>query len=125
LGRIAPYLFIVLAVAAAVYAVSKRRDELAMMLGHLGPLTVVVSLLFGLLGTCASFMLWRQILFGLGVDPPRSESFRVYFVSQLGKYLPGSVWPVVAQMEFGKKTGMGRRTMLAANALSLALRACR
>jgi len=59
--------------------------------------------------------------FGLGVDPPRAESFRVFFVSQIGKYLPGSVWPVVAQMEFGKKTGIARRTMLAANALTLAL----
>jgi hypothetical protein len=121
LGRIAPYLFIVLAGAAAVYAISKRRDQLAVALGHLGLLAVVASVLFGMLGTCSSFMLWRQILLGLGVDPPRPESFRVFFVSQLGKYLPGSVWPVVAQMEFGKKTGMGRRTMLAANALTLAL----
>lgn len=121
LGRIAPYLFVVLAGAAAVYAISRRRDELAAALDHLGPLAVMTSMLFGMLGTCSSFLLWRQILLGLGVDPPQSESFRVFFVSQLGKYLPGSVWPVAAQMEYGKKTGMGRRTMLAANALTLAL----
>jgi uncharacterized membrane protein YbhN (UPF0104 family) len=121
LGRIAPYVFIVLAGGAAVYAVSRRRAELTVVLGHLGPLAVVASVLFGLLGTGASFLLWRQMLLGLGADPPRSASFRVFFVSQLGKYLPGSVWPVLAQMEFGKKTGIGRRTMLAANALTLAL----
>jgi len=121
LGRIAPYVFLVLAAAAAVYAVSKRQHELAAALDHLGPLAVAASVLFGLLGTGASFLLWRQLLLGLGADPPRSESFRAFFVSQLGKYLPGSVWPVVAQMEFGRKTGIGRRTMLAANALTLAL----
>jgi hypothetical protein len=121
LGRIAPYLFIVLAAAAAVYAISNRRAELAVVLGHLGPLAVTVSMFFGMLGTGMSFLIWRQLLLGLGVDPPRSSSFRVYFVSQLGKYLPGSVWPVVAQMEFGRKTGIARRTMLAANALTLAL----
>jgi glycosyltransferase 2 family protein len=119
--RVAPYLFIVLACAAGVDAVSTRRADLAMEMGHLGPMAVMVSVFFGMLGTGASFMLWRQLLLGLGVDPPRSGSFRVFFISQLGKYLPGSVWPVVAQMEFGKKTGIGRRTMLAANALTLAL----
>ena len=121
LGRIAPYLFVVLAVVAASYSVSKNRRELAIVLDQLVPLTVVASVLFGMLGTCASFLLWRQLLVGLSVDPPRSESARVFFVSQLGKYLPGSVWPVVAQMEFGRKVGIGRRTMLAANALTLAL----
>jgi hypothetical protein len=27
---------------------------------------------------------------------------RILFLGQLGKYLPGSVWPVLAQMELGK-----------------------
>ena len=121
LGRIAPYVFILLAGAAAIYAISKRRAELAVVLGHLGPLAVVASLLFGMLGTGVSFLLWRQMLLGLGVDRPLAGSFRVFFVGQLGKYLPGSVWPVVAQMEYGKKRGIARRTILAANALTLAL----
>ena len=121
LRRIAPYVFIALAGAAAVYAIGKNRAELAVVLGQLQPLAVVASLLFGMLGTGASFLLWRQLLLGLGVDPPRASSFRVFFVGQLGKYLPGSVWPVVAQMEYGKKTGIARRTILAANALTLAL----
>lgn len=121
LARVAPYLFIILAGGAAVYAISTHRDELTEVLGQLGPLAVAASMLFGMLGTGVSFLIWRQMLLGLGVDPPRSSSFHVFFVSQLGKYLPGSVWPVVAQMEFGKKTGIARRTMLAANALTLAL----
>jgi uncharacterized membrane protein YbhN (UPF0104 family) len=121
LRRTAPYVFIVLAVAAAAYAVSKRRNELAEVLGHLGPVAVLAAVFFGMLGTGAAFLVWRAMLQGLGVDAPRPASFRVYFVGQLGKYLPGSVWPVVAQMEFGKKEGIARRTMLAANALSLAL----
>jgi hypothetical protein len=45
----------------------------------------------------------------------------VFFVSQLGKYLPGSVWPVLAQMEYGRRTEVGRKNMLAANALTVAL----
>ncbi|MEP7017986.1 MAG: lysylphosphatidylglycerol synthase domain-containing protein [Actinomycetota bacterium] len=121
LGHLAPYIFVMLAAGAAIFAISKRRDELVLALGHLGPLSVGFSLLFGMLGTCVSYLLWRQILLGLGVEPPLSGSFRVFFVGQLGKYLPGSVWPVVAQMAYGKTKGIARRTILAANALTLAL----
>lgn len=121
LGRIAPQLFLVLAGAAAIYTISGRRDELVAALDPLEPIALLASVLFGMLGAGASFMLWCQVLLGLGAAPSRLESFHVFFVSQLGKYLPGSVWPVVAQMEFGKKAGTGRRTMLAANALTLAL----
>jgi hypothetical protein len=45
----------------------------------------------------------------------------VFFVSQLGKYLPGSVWPVLAQMEFGRRMGIARRIMFVANMLMLAV----
>jgi hypothetical protein len=121
LARVTPYVFILLAGGAAVYAINRHRSELALVLSHLGPVAVVASLLLGMLGTGTTFLLWRQLLLGLGVDQPRAGSFRVFFVGQLGKYLPGSVWPVVAQMEFGKKKGIARRTILAANALTLSL----
>jgi uncharacterized membrane protein YbhN (UPF0104 family) len=121
LSSFAPYLFIGVAGAAALYAVGRNRQQLVAVLDQLDPLAILISMLFGVLGTVATFFLWRQVLMGYGVDPPQSDSFHVFFVSQLGKYLPGAVWPVVAQMEFGKKIGAGRRTMLATNALTLAL----
>ena len=46
---------------------------------------------------------------------------RAFFTSQLGKYLPGSVWPVLVQMEAGKARGASRRTMLAANLITVVL----
>jgi uncharacterized membrane protein YbhN (UPF0104 family) len=60
------------------------------------------------------------LVHGLGVPAPRVDAGGVFFVSQLGKYLPGSVWPVLAQMEFGRQWGAPRRTMFAANVLMLA-----
>src|SRR5258708_19778608 len=44
---------------------------------------------------------WRALLAGLGSPLPVRAASRVMFVGQLGKYLPGSVWPVLAQMEMG------------------------
>ncbi len=40
---------------------------------------------------------------------PVSGTIRVFFVGQLGKYVPGAVWPIVAQMELGKAYGLSKR----------------
>lgn len=63
---------------------------------------------------------WFALLRGLGVRVRAREATAVFFVSQLGKYLPGSVWPVLAQMRFGARWGVPRRLMFAANLLLIA-----
>jgi hypothetical protein len=45
----------------------------------------------------------------LGSPLPYGAAGGVFFLGQLGKYLPGAVWPVVAQMELGKEHGVPRR----------------
>ena len=42
-------------------------------------------------------------------------------VTQLGKYLPGSVWPVVAQMEAGRRWGAGPKHHARSSGLMLAM----
>ncbi len=59
------------------------------------------------------------MLGGLGVTLPWGEGATVYFTTQLGKYLPGSVWPAVMQMETGQRRGATRPTMLWANLSAL------
>jgi uncharacterized membrane protein YbhN (UPF0104 family) len=53
-------------------------------------------------GILATFQCWRTILADLGHRLPPAAGARVFFLGQLGKYLPGSVWPVMAQMELGR-----------------------
>ena len=62
-----------------------------------------------LLGLFFSALAWRALLADLGQHVPVMGAVRVFFVGQLGKYLPGSVWPVVAQMELGKAHGLSKR----------------
>jgi uncharacterized membrane protein YbhN (UPF0104 family) len=121
LGRVLPYVFVVLALAAAGYAISKHGNELGTVFHRLGVRPLVLSTLLALGGVFLTFLMWRELLRGLGAPVPAVQASRVFFVSQLGKYLPGSIWPVVAQMEYGRRTGTGRRTMLTANALTVAL----
>lgn len=121
LFKAAPFVFVALALLAAAYAVSKHASELDDIFGRLAIVSIAGSILLGMAGVFLTLLMWCELLRGLGAPVPTGEASKVFFVSQLGKYLPGSVWPVVAQMEYGRRTGIGRRTMLTANALTLAL----
>lgn len=55
-----------------------------------------------LAGLLAAMQSWRVLLAGLGSPLPLRAAARVFFLSQLGKYIPGSVWPVVAQAELSR-----------------------
>ncbi|HEY9522679.1 MAG TPA: lysylphosphatidylglycerol synthase domain-containing protein, partial [Thermopolyspora sp.] len=50
----------------------------------------------------------------LGSPLPLPGAAKVFFVGQLGKYVPGSVWPVLAQMEMGRDLGVPRPRSAAA-----------
>lgn len=82
---------------------------------------VVGSLVLCAISVALTYPAWREVLAGLGVSIPLVAGARVFFVSQLGKYLPGSVWPVLLQMEAGRAHGASRRTMLAGNLVTLTL----
>ena len=69
-----------------------------------------------------SFLLWRGTLARARVAGWRgAPAARLFFVAQLGKYLPGSVWPVVAQMRMGRELGIPRQRTALAFLLTLGL----
>jgi uncharacterized membrane protein YbhN (UPF0104 family) len=81
------------------------------VVGHADELSVSALLLaFGcaLVGLFANLLTWRAILADLGSPLPLAPAVRVFFLGQIGKYVPGSVWPVLAQMELGKEHGVPR-----------------
>jgi glycosyltransferase 2 family protein len=85
------------------------------------PAVVVGALALAMLGVFMSFMLWRGTLRVLGSGLPVRPAARLFFVTQLGKYLPGAVWPVVAQMRMGRDLGVPRQRMALAFLLTLGL----
>src|SRR4029079_12562578 len=98
-----------------------QRDSIADTLRELGLGPVLLRGVFGLVGVAAVFPLCGDVLAGLGIRMPWISGALVFFISQLGKYVPGSIWPVIMQMEAGRARGGSRRTMLAANPLTLVL----
>ena len=112
---------LLLALGAAAWALYRHRGDFTTTFERIGTGPVILSAAFGLVGVAATYPLWRSLLVGLGVDLPWGYGARVFFISQLGKYLPGSVWPVVMQMEAGRRRGATRAKMLWANLSALIL----
>ncbi|MGI5283836.1 lysylphosphatidylglycerol synthase domain-containing protein [Nonomuraea polychroma] len=73
-----------------------------------GSLVAVVAALLG------AMLTWRTLLADLGSRLPLRPAAKVFFVGQLGKYIPGTVWPVLAQMEMGRDLGVPRSRSAAA-----------
>jgi uncharacterized membrane protein YbhN (UPF0104 family) len=68
-------------------------------------LAPVLAFFAVLVGLAASALSWRALLIELGEQLPWRSAMRVFFVGQLGKYVPGGVWPVLAQMDLGNTAG--------------------
>jgi uncharacterized membrane protein YbhN (UPF0104 family) len=61
------------------------------------------------------------VLADLGSKLRLPVAARIFFVGQLGKYLPGSVWPVVMQTELGRDHQVPRRRTATATMVAMLL----
>ena len=101
------------------WLVGSRSGDIVAAVERLSLGRFVLSGLLAVAGTVLVQLVWLALLRDLGARPGAGQAASVFFVSQLGKYLPGSVWSVVAQMEFGRRWGAPRAVMFAANVLLL------
>ncbi|HEY2042905.1 MAG TPA: lysylphosphatidylglycerol synthase transmembrane domain-containing protein [Jatrophihabitans sp.] len=86
---------------------------------RLGPAPVLGSLAFAALAQIAAMLAWRLILIDLGSRLSYRESAQIFYVSQLGKYIPGSVWQLAALVELGRKREVPRQSLAVSGVLAL------
>ena len=103
--------------AFAVVAVTRSWPEVRPALAQLSVPSVGAAVLTILAGLFTSFLGWRAVLADHGSRLPVAGGLRVFFLGQLGKYLPGSVWPAVAQMELARDYKVPRRVAASAVAI--------
>ncbi|MBT0770342.1 flippase-like domain-containing protein [Kineosporia sp. J2-2] len=113
--------FGLLLVGLAVWAVLSQRHQVADALSQLSPGWVVVAALATVVNVALAGMVWRTLLADLGSRLSLQVAARIFFVGQLGKYLPGSVWPVVMQTELGRDHQVPRRRTATATVVSMLL----
>ena len=110
--------FAILCVALAL-ALQSRWAEVRHELATLRPGPLWLSLAAALAGVGASSGIWHQMLAGVGERLPVQISLRIFFIGQIGKYLPGAVWPAVTQAALAREHDVAPRATVAAVTLFL------
>jgi uncharacterized membrane protein YbhN (UPF0104 family) len=107
---------VTLAIAASItYAVVRLWPDVRHTFATLNVWTIVGSFAAALLAIGVNVKAWQAVLHELGHDVPTIAAGRIYLVGQLGKYLPGSVWAFVLQMELSLRAGIPRARSFAAS----------
>ena len=63
---------------------------------------------------------WQRAMRLLGAEPTRRRTIAWYYAGEIGKYVPGGVWPVLGRGELAHRGGVPRRRAYPSVGLSLA-----
>lgn len=110
---------------AAVFFVAKRlihdwplvRPELE----HADTTWLGVAGVSAVLGMTSIGWGWRHVMRTLGAEPRFWRTIAWYYVGELGKYVPGGVWPVLGRGELARRGGVPRSRAFTSVALSLGM----
>jgi uncharacterized membrane protein YbhN (UPF0104 family) len=107
--------------AAVVYAIVHNWAEVSVHLDQISWSTFLWSTLAAAVGTWLTMIGWKTLLRDLGSDLHLAPASGVYFVGQLGKYLPGSLWSVLVQADIASHLKVPRRRTAVTGLLALGL----
>jgi uncharacterized membrane protein YbhN (UPF0104 family) len=119
--RVARWAFPVVAVVALAVALWVQRVEVVAAIRTVSPWSFLAATLLAMLAALFPVLAWRTLIRDVGHTIPVVPAARVYLLSQLGKYIPGSVWTVVAQVELSRELRVPTRRSAAVAALQLVL----
>jgi len=110
---------VVVALSFVIRRVASEWDEVRQAVGDASPVWVAVGFVLCALGMMSIGWTWTDVLALLGARVDRIRTLGWYFVGELGKYLPGGVWPVLGRGEMARRGGVARTQAYASVALSL------
>ncbi len=105
--------------ALVVLAVVDTWDNVRETLRRISPYELVLAEALVLVGLGGSALTWRVAARELGSTVRVAAASKIYFLGQLAKYLPGSIWVLPIQMELGKRGGVPRARALAASVMAI------
>lgn len=108
-------------VVALVWGVARNWTEISQDLQRVSLGALLLSFVPAALGTWLTMLGWRVILADLGSPLHVAPAAGVWFVGQLGKYLPGSVWTVLVQADMASHLHVPRRRTGVASLVTIGL----
>lgn len=116
--------FLGTALALAVWYVVGHREPLLRAAADLSGAEAALVVVLGAAYVWCTLLAWRAVLANLGSPLSLRTAVTVFGISQLGKYVPGGVWNIVAAAEIGAGHHVPRSrsaaSMLVAVAVSVA-----
>jgi glycosyltransferase 2 family protein len=100
--------FTILITVAVAYSVITQWTDVKSAIAGIAWRSLLLALVAALLGMLCNVVAYRHVLHSLGASASTWTAGQVLLVGQLGKYLPGSVWAYVLQMELGRRAGIAR-----------------
>lgn len=116
--RVVLLLVVLLAVAVALW---RNGDQVRGDIGRIGAGSLTAAVVLSLISPFLTVLGWRVLLADLGSRLHLAPASGVFFVGQLGKYLPGSVWSVLVQAEMARRLGVPRARTAVVGLLTIGL----
>lgn len=111
--------FLIAAVALLGWALYGSWDDVVVAMRDVGWKAFVGATACAMLALAFNTMSWRAIMASVGLNAPLADTASVFLVSQAGKYVPGAVWPVLAQAEFAREHGISRARALTGSLVAM------
>ncbi len=121
--RVAPLLGLAVGVAGLAFVVRTlvvRSDEVADAFAAMDVVQLAGSVGLGLAAMWWIGRNWVAMLTARGHNAPPRRAMSWYFTGQLGKYVPGGIWPIVGRAELAVRGGVARPAAYGATTASMA-----
>jgi hypothetical protein len=112
---------LLVALGLAVYGLVSQWSQVHSALAELAWYDVVGAALAVIAALGFQMLAWRALLTDLGSPLPLAAAVRVNFLGQLGKYVPGAVWAMAAQVSLAQDYRVPKRRSGAASLVSMAI----
>jgi len=121
-ARLTTVVGLVIGVAACVFVGNELRSEWSRVsesIRDASPVWMLAALVLCCVGMGFIGWGWADVIAALGTPVERVRVVAWYLVGELGKYVPGGVWPVLGRGELARRGGVAASVAYASTALSL------
>jgi len=122
LARISSFLGVAIGVAGVAFVVKtlvSKWSDVSNAFSQVNAVNLVFSLLLGLAAMTSIGWIWVTMIVARSHNVRHRNAMSWYFTGQLGKYVPGGIWPIVGRAELAVRNGIPRLDAYASTGLSL------
>ena len=122
LARISSLIGVAIGIAGVAFVVRtlvSKWDEVSDAFSQVDAINLLLSLILGLAAMTSIGWIWVTMIVARSHNVRHRNAMSWYFTGQLGKYVPGGIWPIVGRAELAVRNGIPRLDAYASTGLSL------